>query len=40
MPELEAMMAATRSWGFSDARMSRVRPAHNNVLFAARRDAY
>src|SRR5262249_18287361 len=37
MPELRAMMAATRSWGFSDPRVSRVRPAHNNVLFAARR---
>ncbi len=40
MAELTAMMAATRSWGFSDPRVSRVRPAHNNVLFAARRDAY
>jgi 2-polyprenyl-6-hydroxyphenyl methylase/3-demethylubiquinone-9 3-methyltransferase len=38
MPELRAMMASTRQWGFGEPAVSRIRPARNNVLFAARRD--
>ncbi len=38
MPELRAMMATTREWGFGEPVVSRVRPASNNVLFAARRE--
>lgn len=39
MPQLRSMFDVTRTWGFGEPVVARIRPARNNVLFAARRDA-